>query len=205
MVTLFACSVNPPFARTPRRRWLPLALTATLLMSLRAAAPCAAESDPAAHTDNPPQDRGPAVREAVIPPGQEEALAKLLGRGAELPGGCEFAHAQVNQSVIDTNYKCPAGSVAIELHHPSQAPSGATETSKFALVVREGEPPQEFIQGLLALIRAEEGSVSWEWTSPTPVRSAPGGYRRIVTLGVILAVIVGVWALRRSGRRSTGD
>lgn len=147
------------------------------------------------------ENRGPAVRQPVIPPGQEEALARMLGRGETLPGGCEFAHAHVERSVIGITYNCPSGEVAVEVRHPSDAPSGATQTAQFAVVLRGGEAPKEFFPGLLSQIRSGEGAVAWEWTAPSPGGTGRAqvrrGYSRIVTLATIGAIVAAAWWLRR--------
>ena len=186
-------------------------MIAALAVLLCAVQPATAEAQPptdgeTAEAGENGENRGPAVRQAVIPPGQEEQLANMLGRGATLPGQCQFARAQVDQSVISSTYTCPQGEVVVELAHPSVAASDAATTEKFAIAVREGAAPPEFLEGLLERIRAEEAAVEWAWTGASPVTAGPTGYRRIVTLSVLLAVTVaGWWLMRRRPQQSSGE
>src|SRR5438105_71718 len=55
----------------------------------------------------------------VIPPGQEELLATMLGKGAVLPDECKLADAEVDHTTIKAKYTCPGGEVVFELAHPS--------------------------------------------------------------------------------------
>src|SRR5947208_3265485 len=104
--------------------------------ALRTPAAGAAENEPA-QGDEP-----------VIPPGQEELLADMLGRGATLPGQCSFANGGVERTTVKAAYTCPGGEVVFELHHPSKAPAGATQTARFAVTVRAGSPPAGMAEAL---------------------------------------------------------
>ena len=108
----------------------------------------------------------PAENELVIPSGQEELLADMLGRGATLPGGCKFAGGHADGPKISATYSCLNGDVVFELLHPSKAPAGAIETSKFAIVLRSGSPPGELIASLATRIRARESDFQWKWAAP---------------------------------------
>jgi len=145
----------------------------------------------------------PFVAGWVIPPGQEEVLAGMLGRGASLPGPCNLAGAEVDHNIIKSTYNCPQGEVVFELRHPSEAPNGASQTAQFGVVLRSGTPPDGFIDALVALIRSKEGAFQWKrMEPPAPVQSGTGsGSRRVPILvaGVVAIVVLG-WILRR--RRS---
>ena len=54
----------------------------------------------------------------IIAPGQEELLAGMLGKGAQLPGGCALTGGAVDYDVVHATYRCPYGDVAIDLSHP---------------------------------------------------------------------------------------
>ena len=138
----------------------------------------------------------------VIPPGQEELLTEMLGKGATLPGSCKFAGGSVEGSIVQSTYACPAGEVVFELHHPSRAPAGATRTAQFALTLKSGSPPDGLQAALVALIRAREGSFRWKWLNASPWQSsrlviplAAAGFLALVVLGLVL---------RRRGRAKKG-
>jgi len=104
----------------------------------------------------------------------------MLGRGEPLPGQCRFAAGDVNGPAVRATYECARGRVDIELVHPGRAPTSATHTARFALVMRRGEPPPGLIDTLVARIRAREGAFEWK-TLPdaTPLEQ-----------GLLIAVIV---------------
>lgn len=112
-------------------------------------------------------------RQAVIPPGQEELLLTLLGRGASLPAGCELSDGRIEHTVVDATYTCPLGPVDIELSHPAQAPDGAITTQQFALAVESGAPPASLLDAVAASVRAREDDFHWEWVAPAPAPAAP--------------------------------
>src|SRR5262249_37073247 len=134
--------------------------------------------------------------EAVIPPGQEDLLADMLGRGATLPAQCQFTAGGVERTVVKSTYACPQGEVSYELRHPSQAARGAVRTERFALSVKTGSPPEGLTDALVSRIRAKEATFEWKWLGPTP---RPAAQRMIPLLagGVMLAVVALWWVLRR--------
>jgi hypothetical protein len=137
--------------------------------------------------------------EAVIPPGQEELLADMLGRGATLPGECKFAGVEADHAVVRTTYSCPSGEVVFELRHPSEAPRGATQTERFAITVKSGNPPNGLAEALASLIRSRESKFVWKWVGPTGRTST----RPIGSLAAgVLVVAVGLWWMLRRRRRS---
>jgi Dolichyl-phosphate-mannose-protein mannosyltransferase len=137
---------------------------------------------------------------AVIPPGKEDLLADLLGRGAALPGQCKFAAGSVEDAVVKGTYDCPAGQVVLELRHPAQLPANVQQTDKFAIIVLSGSPPAGLLEGLQSRIRAGEGA--FEWTAPPrPAGNAPAQW---IAIGeVLFLVLIGgaVLALWRSRSR----
>ena len=139
--------------------------------------------------------------EAVIPPGREQLLGEMLGRGAALPDQCGFAGAQVERSVIRSTYKCPDGDVVFELRHPSTAPAGATLTARFAIIVLSGSPPPDLAGALASRIRSREEAFEWTWTSPTtPPRPSPTIVLLAAAAG-LLAIVACGWVLQRLVRR----
>src|SRR5437870_1606738 len=69
-----------------------------------------------------------AAEEFVIPAGQDDLLAEMLGRGGALPGQCTLATGEVDRTIIKATYACPGGEVVFELRHPGKAPATATQT-----------------------------------------------------------------------------
>ncbi len=100
----------------------------------------------------------------VIAPGQEQLLADMLGRGAALPGDCKFSNGQVETALVRGTFQCAAGSVVVELRHPSQTQDAVATTDRFAVSVRSGSPPPDLVPTLVARIREREAA--FVWTSP---------------------------------------
>jgi hypothetical protein len=105
-----------------------------------------------------------AIDAPGIPPGQEQLLAAMLGRGAPLPGACTFRGGQVDHAVIRATYWCPSGLVVIALAHPSAAPASALQTANFAIALQSGRPPAALADALVSLIRSREAA--FQWTFP---------------------------------------
>lgn len=125
------------------------AAPATLLCALLfAAALAAAES---AASPNP-----------MIPPGQEELLAQMLGRGVTL-AGCNLTGAGVEYTIVKATYACPEGDAVFELAHPSTASASAIQTAQFAITLQSGSPPHSLADALVSLIRSREDAFEWEW------------------------------------------
>lgn len=145
--------------------WLdPAALAQAQPRATRAPAPAGegAAPKPGAEVLDTPQ--------AVVPPGQEEILSDILGRGVALPGKCKFDGAEAAASVISSTYACPKGRVTFELRHPAQAAAGATTTAEFALVLKSGSPPAGLTEALVAHIRSREAAFKWLWVGASPTR-----------------------------------
>jgi hypothetical protein len=138
---------------------------------------------------------------AVIPPGREDVLAEMLGRGATLPDGCAFARGQVTSDTVTATYTCPAGEAVFTLRHPSKAPSGATLSERFALSLQSGSPPAALAEELLSRIRAREATFEWTW-----VGSYASGGSTQMTIIIIAALAAGgllFLLLRRRSRQAT--
>jgi hypothetical protein len=108
-------------------------------------------------------DEAPAFQEPVVPPGQEELLSAMLGRGAALPDGCKFAGGDADGPIIRATYTCPTGEVVFEVVHPSNAAEAATQTERFAIAVQSGSPPTELADTLASLIHSREADFEWVW------------------------------------------
>jgi len=142
--------------------------------------------------------RETASRDRVVPPGQEEVLAQILGRDSELPGACRFDRAAADGPLVTAEYACADGSVIVELRHPDGAPPDALRTERFAIAVRSGPAPPNFIMALGAIVRAHEQRFAWARSSATPpVAGAPIA----VALGAAAIVLVALAFEYFSGRR----
>ena len=111
----------------------------------------------------------------AIPPGEEEVIANMLGRGVPIYG-CTFTGGNVEYTIIKATYDCPGGQVALQLDHPRNATTTSTPTGQFAITVLSGSPPQDFGNALLALVRSREGNFQWGWQeSGGPTDDNPDG------------------------------
>jgi hypothetical protein len=137
------------------------------------------------------------AKQWVIPPGQEDLLADMLGRNAQLPGGCQFTGGEASGPIVTGTYTCAGANVAIELHHPDDAPSDAPRTERFAVVVGNGAPPPALVDAVVSLIRAKEASFQWLETKSQPESASPDRSARLVAGGTVLAVLVALWILWR--------
>src|SRR5262245_31423224 len=79
-------------------------------------------------------DGGYAGVYPAIPPGEEEVIASMLGRGVALQG-CMFTGGGVEYTVIKATYACPGGQVTLQLDHPRNASATSTQTGQFAITV----------------------------------------------------------------------
>ena len=138
--------------------------------------------------------------EWVIPPGQEDLLAGMLGRGATLPDDCKFAGADVDHATIKTTYTCAHGDVGFRLCHPSAAPPGATQTARFAITLQTGTPQDSLKEALVARIRSREADFQWKRIEP-PVQRSERPMAVITVVGLLGVAVLG-WAVVRRRSRS---
>jgi hypothetical protein len=138
----------------------------------------------------------------VIPPGQEELLAEMLGRGMALPGGCRFDGADADGAIVTARYACDAGRAVIELRPPGDAPT-ALRTQQFTIVVRGRSVPAGLSEAVAELIRAREARL--EWTTATRLPVAPFGLvlggSAIVAITLLMQYLIGSSPGRRLGSR----
>ncbi len=140
---------------------------------------------------------------AVIPPGQEDLLAEMLGRGATLPGQCEFDGGQADGPTLHATYKCATGEVVFELRHPGKAPANAIETKQFAITLQSGQPPDGLADALATLIRSHEATFEWKWVGPKPKPFSPVVV--VLTAAGLIACVVLGWVLYRRPRAATNS
>ena len=107
-------------------------------------------------------DRPPVAPNPMIPPGEEEVLAEMLGRGVPL-AGCVLTGAAVEYTIVKATYACPDGEAVFEFTHPSAAPASAIRTAQFAFTLQSGSPPHSLADALVSLIRSREDAFEWEW------------------------------------------
>ena len=143
-----------PVQSRPESRWRMLhgrgVGLAALVCALLAASLVAADDD-----DNPGGD-------PAIPPGEEELIGAMLGRGMALHQ-CALVSGDVEYTTIKATYRCLGGEVALELAHVGSARASSTQTRQFAITVKRGSPPPGFRRDLAALVRSSEGNFEWSW------------------------------------------
>jgi hypothetical protein len=105
-----------------------------------------------------------------IPPGQEDLLLDMLGKGVSLPGGCKVGDGRVLHTVVEMSYSCSRGDVVVELAHSSQALESEVQTRHFALSVLDGSAPASLIDVLSARILEREDE--FEWVMPAEAARA---------------------------------
>jgi hypothetical protein len=196
------------------RRDVGRAARATLICALLCAPVLAAENEPPAtgKSGTPMGQQGTAptlagaastaVGEAVIPAGQEELLAAMLGKGATLPDQCKLAGAEIDHSIVKATYTCLGGEVVFKLAHPSNAPASATHTARFAITVLSGSPPADLAPALASLITSREAAFEWKFLAPADTASRFSLAHVALAAAGLLGIAALGWVLRRrmSGR-----
>jgi len=142
---------------------------------------------PAAYAE--PPDIEPLIR-----PGQEEVIARMLGRGELLPGFCKLADGQINQAISAT-YSCANGRTGLQLVHPSRAPDNALRTREFAVVLVQGSPPPGLLDAVAEHVRGNEQAFEWQLEAPpetSPSQLPPYGHSvPVLTSRQVLLRLVG--------------
>ena len=103
----------------------------------------------------------------AIPPGEEQVVATMLGRGMALQY-CTLVSGGVAYSVIKATYNCLTSEATFELRHPRYATAGSTRTEKFAITLASGSPPPGFQDVLTSLVRSHERDFEWSWPEYNP-------------------------------------
>lgn len=150
----------------------------------------------------------------AIPPGQEDLLADMLGRGVPLPGPCRWDGASVESVRIRARYVCDRSASREELIlvHPTVAPPDAVRTARFALIDPRHALPAAVITEIASRVRAREAR--WMWSLPESASDPgrwPAGIR--ATLAAMLVAMVTSLALlwrnppthRRPGAQPPGE
>ena len=109
-----------------------------------------------------------ATADPVIPPGEEQLIASMLGTGMGLQY-CSLISGGVEYAVIKASYNCLGGEVRVELAHPRNATATSRRTGQFAITVQSGSPTPGFEDALASLVRSQEGNFQWS----LPQREAP--------------------------------
>ena len=135
----------------------------------------------------------------VVPPGQENLLAEMLGKGTALPGQCQLSNGDINGPVVTGTYTCSTGEVVFELRHPARASADAPRTDKFAIVLKSGTPPAGLSDALAASIKSHEGQFKWlSLIQPKPESRSFLGL--LVAVLAAAAVLYGLLRMRRARR-----
>jgi hypothetical protein len=129
--------------------------------------------------------------EPLIRPGQEDLVARMLGRGEALPGSCRLAGGQIAGAVIHATYACGNDKVSLQLVHPSRAPDNARLTKTLALLVVDGSPPAGLVDAVAEHVRRAEQALGSLETFEGPALR-PFGYEvPVLTSRQVLLVLVG--------------
>lgn len=144
----------------------------------------------------------------AIPAGQEELILTMLGRGKELPDGCELANVSVNVSLIVASYRCSGQTVTLELEHPSVAKRSARKTAAFSISPGEGQPSKALVETVAASLQRHEEQ--FRWIRPVvEQQSAPAagaGWEGSALLGVAASLLlVGAMTWKRKRAISTSE
>ena len=150
--------------------------------------------------------RSPAL-EALIRPGQEDVIARMLGRGELLPGSCRLAEGQIAHNIARGTYLCGAERVTLQLSHPSKAPDDALRAGDFAIDLVEGPPPAGFLEAIAARVRTEGSQFEWVLEAgPTAESGRDGDHppsltsRQVLTrLGGGAVIVLLLWPLLGAG------
>jgi hypothetical protein len=106
-------------------------------------------------------DDDTATAEPVIPPGEEQVAAAMLGRGTGLQY-CTLLSGGIHDNVISGIYNCVGNEVRVELANPRNATATSIETGQFAVTV-QGSPTAGFQDDLISRVRSAEGNFQWAW------------------------------------------
>jgi|SRR5689334_19473571 len=106
-------------------------------------------------------DDDAATGEPVIPPGEEQVVADMLGRGAGLQY-CTLVSGGIHDNVISGVYNCLGNEVRVELGSLRNATATSIQTGQFAVSV-QGSPTAGFQDDLVARVRSAEGNFQWTW------------------------------------------
>lgn len=101
---------------------------------------------------------------AVIPPGQEAVVRRMLG-DAELPPGCAFEGAAIEASRVVGRYRCAGEEHAIRLTHLDASPREARRTARFGL---SGDAPGPLLDAVASSVRAAEADFEWATAASRP-------------------------------------
>ena len=139
-----------------------------------------------------------------LPRTGSDKIRALMDPGASgLPGGFRLVSASVQQLLIQAEYQNRVGArFTVYLRHPSASEGAHAVTRRFSIWLQANPTPAHLraIDGLVAQVRANEGS--WEWV----LESA--GHRRghdespdtilvvLLAASVVLAVLFHLWARR---------
>jgi hypothetical protein len=136
----------------------------------------------------------PPDMEPLIRPGQEEVIARMLGRGELLPGSCKLADGQIT-GIISATYSCANGRPRLQLVHPSRARDDALRTREFAIVLLEGSPPPGLLDAVAGHVRGNEREFEWQLEAPretSPAELPPYGHSvPVLTSRQVLLRLVG--------------
>jgi hypothetical protein len=106
--------------------------------------------------------RGRPVTTWVVPPGQEAALATMLG-GTGAIASCHYESANIERDHVVTQFDCGAGTppVTLVLSHRGAGACPAVCTTKFVITDRSGDAPAAFMTALTESVSHHEQAFEW--------------------------------------------
>lgn len=146
---------------------------------------------------------GAPARSYGLPPGQEELIAAMLGRGAALPGGCRWEGASIDGDRVSARYRCDGGEATLTLLHARAAAAGALRLGNTALVPGPGAPT-ELVRAVAGRVGEREAQLRWMTVGAQPrsanaLRHAAG----VAVAGAVgLAAALALLLLARSAARA---
>lgn len=111
---------------------------------------------------------GLAHAEAVIPPGQDDLVAAMLGGGRVLANGCRLSSGSVEKTYVVGHYDCGPATFEIELRSIDDSSNGP-RTTKFVIVAHDAPPA--LVDDVRRLVLANESG--FRWFTPAETKPAP--------------------------------
>jgi hypothetical protein len=98
----------------------------------------------------------------VIPPGQEPLVLAMVGGKDTLPGGCRLEGVNIDRTIITARYLCEgAAETALVLRHTAEGEGALIKTAAFAILRKEGAPPEGLVSAVAERVRAGEQGFYW--------------------------------------------
>lgn len=110
--------------------------------------------------------------EPAIPPGQEEVLLDVFGKGKDF-AGCRLVDGQAVFTEVVATYKCGSAEATVAAVHRDKGGRESVRTERFAITLQGGSPPPAFMNALVSHVRSREGQFEWLWLYDPPRVAEP--------------------------------